>query len=110
MVNKKNIKEGNVIEKAVSEERSKEPKKKDERWIKAFILIMTLVMILAAALTERTYNGYDPNPNYVALTGFIAIVTILLTAAWYRTKYNDFAYQPEQLRERFNKLKESKEN
>ena len=97
------------VEKAVELERSEEPKQKNENGIRVFIIIMTGIMILAAALTEGTHNGYDPDPNDVAITGFFAIVTILMTAVWYRSKYNNFSYKPEEFRRHYKKMKKDRE-
>ncbi|MEM0131956.1 MAG: hypothetical protein QXN74_07890 [Saccharolobus sp.] len=61
--------------------------RKNEADVKAFIIIMTILMIIAAAITNGSYNGYDPKPSSVAITEFILIVTIAITAIWYRSKY-----------------------
>ncbi|ARD85073.1 hypothetical protein [Ferroplasma acidiphilum] len=71
-----------------------EPKKKDERGVKAFVITMVGIVIVTAALTSGTYNGYDPNAYSVAITGFFVIVTIVMTAVWYRTKYDNYSYDP----------------
>jgi len=102
-------KDYDVIEKAEELQKLEEPKPKSETGIRVFILSMTIIMILAAALTERTYNGYDPNPHYVAITGFVAIVTIFITSAWYRTKYNNFSYKPEEFRRHYKRMKNDRE-
>jgi heme/copper-type cytochrome/quinol oxidase subunit 4 len=80
----------------VSEEtrENKEPEKKSESGVKAFIIIMTGIVIITAALTSGTYTGYDPSSYSVAITGFFVIVTIVMTSLWYRTKYNNYAYKP----------------
>ena len=104
-----NSQSDNVVKKAVELERSEEPKQKSEFGIRAFIIIMTGIMIITAALTEGTYNGYDPDPNDVAITGFFAIVTILMTAVWYRSKYNNFSYKPEEFRRHYKKMKKDRE-
>ncbi|MDP7975257.1 MAG: hypothetical protein ACP5UI_02390 [Thermoprotei archaeon] len=71
----------------------KEVALKDERDVKAFIVVMMVLTIVVAALTSGTYNGYHPNPNSVAITGFLAVVTIVMTAVWYREKYGDYYYE-----------------
>lgn len=106
---KTNGKSYDEVEKAVVLERSEEPKQKNETGIRVFIIIMTGIMILAAALTEGTYSGYDPDANDVAITGFLAIVTILMTAVWYRSKYNNFSYKPEEFRRHYKKMKKDRE-
>ena len=106
---KTNGKSYDEVEKAVVLERSEEPKQKNETGIRVFIIIMTGIMILTAALTEGTYSGYDPDPNDVAITGFFAIVTILMTAVWYRSKYNNFSYKPEEFRKHYKKMKKDRE-
>ncbi len=70
-----------------------EPQVKSEKGIKAFIISMTFVTILTAALTSGTYNGYDPNAYSVAITGFFVIVTVVMTAVWYRSKYSNYSYE-----------------
>ena len=50
---------------------------------------MVGIVIVTAALTSGTYNGYDLNAYSVAITGFFVIVTIVMTAVWYRTKYDN---------------------
>ncbi|WP_449463102.1 hypothetical protein PQ610_02285 [Tardisphaera miroshnichenkoae] len=76
--------------------KSEKPAIKSESDVKAFVVIMTILIIITAALTSGTYNGYHPNPNSVAITGFLAILTILITAVWYRTKYNNYSYEREE--------------
>ncbi|MGC8631447.1 MAG: hypothetical protein ACP5T2_03375 [Thermoprotei archaeon] len=76
-----------------SEAQKKEPVLKSESDVKAFVIIMTLIIIITAALTSGTYNGYHPNPNSVAITGFFAVVTIIMTAVWYREKYGNYSYE-----------------
>ncbi|WP_297216029.1 hypothetical protein [Thermoplasma sp.] len=83
----------------MEERRKKEPQMKKESGLKAFIISMVAIVIIAAALTSGTYNGYDPNPHSVALTGFFVIVTIIMTAVWYRTKYNDYSFEGNKDRE-----------
>ncbi|MDG7044877.1 MAG: hypothetical protein JRN19_04055 [Nitrososphaerota archaeon] len=73
------------------DEKPIENKRKSEKGVKAFVAAISILIILVAALTVRSYNGYDPNPNYVALTGFVLIVAVLLTAVWYRTKYPGYS-------------------
>ncbi len=70
-----------------------EPVKKSERGIKAFVITMVGIVIITAALTSGTYNGYDPSSYSVGITGFFVIVTIIMTAVWYRTKYNNYSYK-----------------
>jgi uncharacterized membrane protein YphA (DoxX/SURF4 family) len=65
--------------------------RKDERGIKAFVAIMAVLIVVVAAITVGTYNGYDPNPNSVSITGFLLIVTIVITAVWYRSKYPGYS-------------------
>ncbi|MCL5732353.1 MAG: hypothetical protein M1285_03045 [Candidatus Thermoplasmatota archaeon] len=69
----------------------KKTQRKSERGIKSFAGLMSLLVVVVAALTVRGYNGYDPNPNSVAITGFVMIVALLLTAVWYRTKYPGYS-------------------
>ena len=83
-----------IIESSEKQREEKEPKCRSEAGIKAFVIVMTGITILTAALTSGTYSGYDPNGNSVAITGFFVIVTIIMTAVWYRTKYNNYAYDP----------------
>ncbi|MCL4453282.1 MAG: hypothetical protein M1317_04175 [Candidatus Thermoplasmatota archaeon] len=83
-----------TIENNEKEREEKEPKYRSEAGIKAFILVMTGITIITAALTSGTYNGYDPDAYSVAITGFFVIVTIIMTAVWYRSKYNNYAYNP----------------
>ncbi|BAB59617.1 TVG0464013 [Thermoplasma volcanium GSS1] len=80
----------------MEERRKKEPERKNEGGIKAFILSMVAIVVITAALTSGTYKGYDPNPYSVAITGFFAIVTIVMTAVWYRSKYNNYFYNSDQ--------------
>jgi len=77
----------------MEERRKKEPQMKKEGGLKAFIISMVAIVIISAALTTGTYNGYDPNPNSVALTGFFVIFTVVMTAVWYRTKYNNYSFE-----------------
>ena len=83
-----------IIENSEKQREEKEPKCRSEAGIKAFVIVMTAITILTAALTSGTYSGYDPNGYSVAITGFFVIVTIIMTAVWYRTKYNNYAYDP----------------
>lgn len=69
----------------------KNVERKSEKGVKAFILAMTALLIIVAALTVGSYNGYDPNPASVSATAFVLIVTLLLTAVWYRTKYPGYS-------------------
>ena len=69
----------------------KEVERKSEKGVKAFILAMTVLLVVVAALTVGSYNGYDPNPASVSATAFVLIVTLLLTAVWYRTKYPGYS-------------------
>ncbi len=73
---------------------SGKPAVKSESDVKAFVIVMTILIVITAALTSGTYNGYSPNPNSVAITGFLAVLTIVITAVWYRTKYNNYSYEP----------------
>lgn len=52
---------------------------------------MSLLLVLVAALAVGTYNGYDPNPNAVAATGFVLLFTLVFAAAWYKVKYQDYS-------------------
>lgn len=61
--------------------------RKSERDVKLFVTIMTILIVLASALTVGSYNGYSPNPSSVAITGFLLLLTVLITAVWYKTKY-----------------------
>ncbi len=65
--------------------------RKSETGIKSFAGFMSLLVIIVAALTVGGYNGYDPDPNSVAITGFVMIIALLLTAVWYRTKYPGYS-------------------
>ncbi len=69
----------------------KDVERKSEKGVKAFILAMTVLLVVVAALTVGSYNGYDPNPASVSATAFVLIVTLLLTAVWYRTKYPGYS-------------------
>ncbi len=73
------------------EQKKTENIRKRETGIKAFVAGMSALVVIVAALTVRSYNGYDPNPHYVALTGFVLIVDVLLTAVWYRAKYPGYS-------------------
>ncbi|MEM0120692.1 MAG: hypothetical protein QW514_03400 [Thermoprotei archaeon] len=59
--------------------------------VKLFVALMTFIIVLAAALTVGSYNGYNPNPSSVAITGFLLLFTVLITAVWYKTKYPNYA-------------------
>lgn len=83
-----------IDESEISREKA-EPEKKDERGVKAFIITMVGIVIITAALTSGTYNGYDPSSYSVGITGFFVIVAIVMTTVWYRTKYNNYSYDPE---------------
>ncbi|PSN82288.1 hypothetical protein B9Q01_08485 [Candidatus Marsarchaeota G1 archaeon OSP_D] len=61
--------------------------RKSERDVKLFVTFMTILIIIVAALTVGSYNGYSPNPSSVAITGFLLLLTVLITAVWYKTKY-----------------------
>ncbi|MCL4345266.1 MAG: hypothetical protein M1375_02450 [Candidatus Thermoplasmatota archaeon] len=65
--------------------------RKGEKGVKAFIIAMTALLVIVAALTVGSYNGYDPNPASVSATAFILIVMLLLTAVWYRTIYPGYS-------------------
>ncbi len=83
---------GSKIELSMEEREKIEPEMKKETGIKAFIISMVAIVIIAAALTSGTYNGYDPSSYSVSITGFFVIVTIVMTAVWYRTKYNNYSF------------------
>ena len=83
-----------TIESNEKQREEMEPKCRSESGIKAFVIVMTAITIITAALTSGTYSGYDPNGYSVAITGFFVIVTIIMTAVWYHTKYNNYAYDP----------------
>ena len=68
-----------------------EAKRKSEKGVKAFILAMTSLLVIVAALAVGSYNGYAPSPSSVSITAFILIVMLLLTAVWYRTKYPGYS-------------------
>jgi membrane protein YdbS with pleckstrin-like domain len=68
-----------------------EIKRQSERGIKAFIIVTTALLVIVAALSVGSYNGYDPSPNSVSATAFVLIVMLLLTAVWYRTKYPGYS-------------------
>jgi protein-S-isoprenylcysteine O-methyltransferase Ste14 len=70
--------------------------RKEETWVKLFIALMSLLMIVVAVLTVGSYNGYHPNPASVSATGFILVVTVLLTAVWYKTKYPGYCNSGEE--------------
>ncbi|PSN82548.1 hypothetical protein B9Q02_11565 [Candidatus Marsarchaeota G1 archaeon BE_D] len=61
--------------------------RKSERDVKLFVTFMTILIIIVAALTVGSYHGYSPNPSSVAITGFLLLLTVLITAVWYKTKY-----------------------
>ncbi len=61
--------------------------RKSEMDVKIFVASMTILIVIVAALTVGSYNGYSPNPSSVALTGFLLLLTVLITAVWYKTKY-----------------------
>ncbi|SMD31623.1 hypothetical protein [Picrophilus oshimae] len=82
-----------VIESEEKSREKNEPERRSESGIKAFIIFMTGIIIITAALTSGTYNGYDPDGYSVAITGFFVIVTIVMTAVWYRSKYNNYSYE-----------------
>lgn len=65
--------------------------RKDEKDVKLFVALMSVLMIVVAALTVGSYSGYSPNPSSVAITGFVLLVTVLITAVWYRTKYPEYS-------------------
>ncbi|MEM3265533.1 MAG: hypothetical protein QXH07_06220 [Thermoplasmata archaeon] len=65
--------------------------RKDERVIKAFVAIMSVLIIIVAAVTVGSYNGYDPDPSSVSITGFLLIITLVITAVWYRSKYTGYS-------------------
>lgn len=67
-----------------------EPERKSEASVKLFIAIGLVLTVVVAALTVGYYNGYAPNPNSVAATGFVALAVILLSAVWYKTIYPNF--------------------
>ena len=70
---------------------SNENERKSEKGVKAFILAMTTLLVIVAALSVGSYNGYDPDPSSVSATGFVLIVMLLLTTVWYRTKYPGYS-------------------
>ncbi len=39
------------------------------------------------------YKGYAPNPNDVAITGFVMLFTLLFTAVWYKQKYSTYSHK-----------------
>lgn len=61
--------------------------RKSEKGVKAFIIGMTTLLVIVAALMVGSYNGYDPTPSSVSATAFVLILMLLLTTVWYRTKY-----------------------
>lgn len=65
--------------------------RKNERGVKAFIIAMTSLLVIVAALTVGSYNGYDPTPSSVSATAFVLIVMLLLTTVWYRSKYPGYS-------------------
>ena len=70
---------------------NKKEERKSEKGIKAFIIAMTTLLVIVAALTVGSYNGYDPSPSSVSATAFVLIVMLLLTTVWYRTKYPGYS-------------------
>ena len=50
-----------TIENNEKDREEKEPKCKSEAGIKAFVIVMTGITIITAALTSGTYSGYDPD-------------------------------------------------
>lgn len=69
----------------------KKVERKNEKGVKAFIIGMTTLLVIVAALSVGSYNGYDPNPSSVSITAFVLIVMLLLTTVWYRTKYPGYS-------------------
>jgi membrane protein YdbS with pleckstrin-like domain len=65
--------------------------RKSEKGVKAFIIAMTALLVIVAAFTVGSYNGYDPTPSSVSATAFVLIVMLLLTTVWYRTKYPGYS-------------------
>jgi len=69
----------------------KKPARKKESDVKAFVAVMSVLLVIVAALAVGDYSRYAPNPNAVAATGFVLLFTLLFTAVWYREKYPDYA-------------------
>lgn len=65
--------------------------RKSEKGVKAFIIATTVLLVIVAAFSVGSYNGYEPSPTSVSATAFILIVMLLLTAVWYRTKYPGYS-------------------
>ncbi|MFG1460135.1 MAG: hypothetical protein AAE987_01995 [Thermoplasmataceae archaeon] len=65
--------------------------RKSEKGVKGFIIAMTALLVIVAAFTVGSYNGYDPTPSSVSATAFVLIVMLLLTTVWYRTKYPGYS-------------------
>jgi membrane protein YdbS with pleckstrin-like domain len=72
-------------------DKNNKEERKSEKGIKAFIIAMTTLLVIVAALTVGSYNGYDPSPSSVSATAFVLIVMLLLTTVWYRTKYPGYS-------------------
>ena len=69
------------------------PARQNEKGVKWFAAIMSIIVVLVAAATVGTYSGYAPNPNAVAATGFVMLVTLLFTAVWYKSKYSTYTHK-----------------
>lgn len=78
---------------SMEQRRKIEPKIKNEKGLKIFVVSAAIILVLTAALASGSYNGYNPNANAVAITGFVAIVIIVMTAAWLKTKYNNYSFE-----------------
>ncbi|MGC9190617.1 MAG: YeeE/YedE thiosulfate transporter family protein [Candidatus Micrarchaeia archaeon] len=73
--------------------KANKPERQDEHDVKAFVAIMSIFVVVVAALAVGTYNGYAPNPNDVAITGFVMLFTLLFTAVWYKQKYSTYSHK-----------------
>ena len=69
------------------------PARQSEKGVKGFAAIMSIIVVLVAAVTVGTYSGYAPNPNAVAITGFVMLFTLIFTAVWYKTKYSTYTHK-----------------
>jgi hypothetical protein len=65
--------------------------RKSEKDVKLFVALVSILMIAVAAVTVGSYSGYRPDPSSVAITGFVLLLTVLITALWYREKYPGYS-------------------
>lgn len=65
--------------------------RKGEKDVKLFVALMSVLMVAVAAVTVGSYSGYRPDPSSVAITGFVLLLMVLITAVWYRAKYPEYS-------------------